>query len=127
MPRGTRDVDRILIPGLPVRARVGVPDAERATPQDLEIHVELRLDLRRAGEQDDLAHTVDYDAACARVASVANSREFRLIETVAEACATDLLAAFPRVDEVRVEVRKPQALRARSVAFAAVEVTRRRG
>lgn len=127
MPPGARDVDRILIPRLPLRARVGVGDAERSTEQDVEIHVELRLDLRRAGERDDLALTVDYDEVCARVAAGVASREFRLIEAMAEACAEDLLAAFPRVDEVHVEVRKPGALRARGVPYAGVGVTRRRG
>jgi dihydroneopterin aldolase len=120
-------VGRILVPGLPVRARVGVTEAERSAEQDLDIHLELTLDLRSAGERDDLAHTIDYDAVCARVAAVVASREFRLIESVAEACARDLLAAFPRVDEARIQVRKPGALRARGVAYAAVEVTRRRG
>ena len=120
-------MDRILIPGLPLRARVGVGDGERATAQDVEIHMELTADLRRAGERDDIAHTVDYDAVCARVTAVVASREYRLIEAMAEACAQDLLAAFPRIDEVRIEVRKPEALRVRGVPWAAVEVTRRRG
>jgi len=127
MPRGAPDVDRILIPGLPLRARVGVTEAERAVEQALEVHVGLALDLVSAGERDDLAHTVDYDVVCARIAAIVEAREFRLIEAIAAACAQDLLAAFPRVDEVCVEVRKPDGLSARGVPYAAVEVTRRRG
>lgn len=120
-------VDRIVVPGLPLRARVGVSEAERVAEQDIVVHAELRLDLRAAGASDDLGLSVDYDAVCARLAEVVGSREFHLIEAVAEACARRVLADFARVDEVRVEVRKPGALRGRGVPYAAVEVTRRRG
>jgi dihydroneopterin aldolase len=120
-------VDRIVIPGLPLRARVGVTDAERAVAQEIELHVELGLDLTAAGAHDDLGRTVDYDAVCEHLGSVVRLTEFRLIEAIAEACARTLLATFPSVDEARVEVRKPAALRSHGVAYAAVEVTRRRG
>lgn len=120
-------MDRIVIPGLPLRARVGVTDAERASAQEIVLHVEMRLDLSGAGAHDDLARTIDYDAVCERLGSVVRATEFRLIETIAETCARDLLAGFPSIDEARVEVRKPGALRSRGAPYAAVEVTRRRG
>jgi dihydroneopterin aldolase len=120
-------VDRIVVPGLPLRARVGVTDAERAVAQDVSLHVELGLDLRGAGVHDDLARTVDYDAVCVCLGAVVGAAEFRLIEAIAEACARALLSDFPSVEEARVEVRKPSALRSRGVPYAAVEVTRRRG
>jgi dihydroneopterin aldolase len=120
-------VDRIVVPGLPLRARVGVTDAERSAAQDIEVHLELRLDMSGAAQHDDLARTVDYDAVCERVAALVRATPFRLIETIAEACAQDLLSAYASVEEVTVEVRKPGALSARGVAYAAVEVTRRRG
>ncbi len=121
------EVDRIVIPGIPLRARVGITEEERAAEQEVLVLVELRLDLREAGARDDLARTIDYDAVCERISEVVRGRAFHLIETIAEACAGNVLAGFARVDEVRVEVRKPGALRARGVPYAAVEVTRRRG
>lgn len=107
--------------------RVGWTAEERATEQEIIVHVDLRLDLRPAGSSDELARAVDYDDLCERIASLVRSSEFRLIEAVAEGCARELLGDFPIVDEVRVEVRKPGALRSRGVPYAAVEVTRRRG
>jgi dihydroneopterin aldolase len=119
-------MDRIIVADLPLRAHVGVTEAERASEQDILIDVEIGLDLSRAGREDAIAHTVDYEKVCDLLASTVRSRTYRLIETIAEACAEAVLAAFP-VDEARVRVRKPGALRHRGVPWAAVEVVRRRG
>jgi dihydroneopterin aldolase len=118
-------VDLIIVPEIPLRARVGVTEQERGREQEVRVDVELRLELTRAGREDALEHTVDYESVCDVVASTVQSRPYHVIEAVAEACAAALLAAFS-VDEVRVRVRKPGALRARGVPYAAVEVVRRR-
>ncbi|MSR20840.1 MAG: dihydroneopterin aldolase [Gemmatimonadetes bacterium] len=120
------DVDRIILPEMPLRARVGVSAEERASEQEIFVDVELGLDLRPAGTSDDFGLTVDYEAVCEAVAAVARSRPFALIEAIAEECARVVLTAFA-VEEVRVRVRKPGALRSRGVPYAAVEVLRRRG
>ena len=120
-------MDRIVIPGIPLDVRVGVSDAERASEQEIGVEVELGLDLRAAGTADDLSRAVDYESVCDVIAAVATARTYRLIETIAEECAAAVLARFAAVDEVRVRVRKPSALRSRNVPFAAVEVLRRRG
>jgi dihydroneopterin aldolase len=119
-------VDRIIVPEIPLRARVGVTAEERAAEQEIFVDVEVGLDLRPAGTSDDLGLSVDYEAVCEAVEAVARSRPFRLIETIAEECARALLTGFA-VAEVRVRVRKPGALRSRGVPYAAVEVFRRRG
>lgn len=125
-PCAVRDVDKIILPEIPLRARVGVSDQERASEQEIILDLELGLDLGPAGSSDDLRRTVDYEAVCDAVAAVTRSREFRLIEAIAEGCALALLSGFP-VTDVRVRVRKPSALRSRGVPYAAVEVVRRRG
>ncbi len=120
------EVDRIFVPEIPMRARVGVTEAERASGQELSIDVELGLDLSPAGRGDALERTVDYERVCDVVDGVVRARAFHLIEAVAEACARGVLDAFPVIEEVRVHVRKPGALRSRGVPYAAVEVVRRR-
>ena len=119
-------MDSIILPGIPLRARVGVRAEERASDQEIFLDVELGLDLQPAASSDELDRTVDYEAVCDTLATVTRSREFNLIEAIAEACARALLSRFP-VAEVRVRVRKPGALRSRGVPYAAVEVLRRRG
>ena len=118
-------MDRIVIPQIPLRARVGVGAEERAREQDVYIDLEVGLDLGPAGKADALERTVDYDRIVDVVAATVQAREYRLIEAIAEACAAALLDGFP-LAEVRVQVRKPSALRSRGVPYAAVEVVRRR-
>jgi dihydroneopterin aldolase len=125
MPCGEPDVDRIAVPEIRLLARVGVTDAERASPQEILVHVELSLDLSRAGATDDLAATVDYVAVCELLDRVARARPFRLLEAIAEESARAVLSSFP-VAEVRIGVRKPGALKAWGAPYAAVEVHRRR-
>jgi dihydroneopterin aldolase len=103
-----------------------VGEDERAAPQDIVVDVELRLDLGLAGRTDDLAATVDYEAVCELVDGLVRARTFRLIEAVADAVASALLARFA-VTEARVRVGKPGALKAWGVPHAAVEVCRKRG
>ena len=100
-------------------------EEERARPQEIVVEVELRLDLRSAGEADDLGSTVDYEEVCALAAATVRSRSFALIEAVAEQVAAALLERFD-VAEARVRVRKPGALRAWEVPYAQVEVRRAR-
>jgi dihydroneopterin aldolase len=117
-------MDRILVPGIRLEAKVGVGDAERAAPQEVLVDVELHLDLSAAGRSDELTASVDYEDVCRVVADVCDSHPFRLIEAIAEESAAALLGRF-RVDEVCVRVRKPGALRAWGVPHAEVEVRRR--
>ena len=118
-------MDRIVVPGLRLQARVGVGDGERAAPQEITLDVELRLDLLRAGETDDLTATVDYEAVCRVVDDFVRSRSFRLLEAVAHETASALLERFAAA-EARVRVRKPAALAAWGVPYAEVEVRRHR-
>jgi dihydroneopterin aldolase len=118
-------MDRIIVSEIPLRAHVGVSAEERAREQEVLVDVELGLDLGPAGREDALEHTVDYDKVAAVVAATVQGREYRLIEAIAEACVAELFKGF-RVSEALVRVRKPGALRAKGVPYAAVEVVRRR-
>lgn len=96
--------DSIVIKSLRVEARVGVPEEERAQPQSLAIDLRLEGDFR--GSDDDIARTTDYAAVCARMHEKCRRVEFRLIETLAEILAGEILGGFPRVTAVEVAVRK---------------------
>lgn len=80
--------DRIMLADLKFQARHGVHDWERETDQPFEVDVELVLDLRPAGESDDLARTMDYGRVYATVAEIVTGRSYALIEALAEAIAT---------------------------------------
>jgi len=53
-------MDKILIKNLRARGIIGINDWERVKKQDILINIEIEADLTRAGETDDLAHSVNY-------------------------------------------------------------------
>jgi dihydroneopterin aldolase len=101
--------DRIVIKGLQVFARHGVLPEENRLGQRFALDVTAFLDLRPAGQSDDYRQTVCYDALTKLVLETVTTRRFYLIEAAAESVAQALLAAFPSIQRVIVEIRKPAA------------------
>jgi len=102
---------------------VGVSKGEREVPQHLSIDVEYPANCRISGKSDSIKDAVDYDLVAQAVAGVCASREFSLIETVAELIAKRILEMFP-ISEVRVLVRKISPVPAPRVSYVSVEITR---
>ena len=98
--------DRIEIRGLRLLAHVGVPDAERAVAQPVELDIDLEVDLRDAAESDAVTDTVDYGAVAGAVAEVVTDRRFALLERLAADVADTVLAHDARTRAVTVAVRK---------------------
>src|SRR5215468_4672343 len=94
MQRRPNPMDRIRITELEVFYRVGVPDEERAKPQRLLISIDIKRDLKPAGQSDDLSKTTDYSAVVQRVLRHGEGREWKLVEAVAEEIATMILTEF---------------------------------
>ena len=115
--------DLIRLTGVRAFGHHGVLDHERRDGQDFVVDVVLSVDLRGAGETDELARTVNYAEVAADVVDVVTGPPRDLIETVAEEIAARTLAR-PLVEAVEVTVHKPQA--PVGVPFADVEVVVRR-
>jgi dihydroneopterin aldolase len=96
-------IDRIRIEQLEIYARVGVPDSERAEPQRLVLNVTLWP--KKTRPRDNIADTVNYSEVAAALKQFAGQHDYRLIETLAEETAGDLLSRFP-LRKVAIEVRK---------------------
>ena len=108
------------------QGRHGVSEAEQRTDQPFHVDVEMVLNLQPAAVEDDLARTVDYGAVFEVCRTVVESTSFRLIEALAEALAQEVLAAFAPISEVGIRVRKPNAPIDGTLAWAGVEIWRRR-
>jgi len=117
--------DRILICGIDCVAAIGVTPAERTIRQRLSIDVELSTDTSRPAQTDSLKDAIDYARIAADVAGVCRSRDFHLIETVAEGIAQSVLSGFP-VTRVRVLVRKISPVAEPRVNYVSVEIVRQR-
>ncbi len=116
-------MDRISIRDLRVETRVGVSDQERGFPQTIAINVDIAADLSRAGTSDDLSDTVDYDETARAIAALVRSRQFNLLEHMAEKIAS-LVCGFEGVEGVTVEVVKEQPPIDEEVGAVAVRVNR---
>ncbi len=82
----------------------GVLPEEQALGQEFRVNLELRLD-RFAPEQDLLSETVDYREVVAIVLRIMEGRPRRLLETLADEIASDLLR-LPGIGSVKVSVCK---------------------
>jgi len=85
----------------------GVFEEERKLGQRFYIDLELELDLREAGENDDLDKTVNYAEVHELVKKVVETESFRLIEALGERVASLLLDTYTSIDALTVKVTKP--------------------
>ncbi|MBB3769838.1 dihydroneopterin aldolase [Angulomicrobium tetraedrale] len=101
--------DRIFLRGIELHAHHGLYEEEARLGQRFVIDVDWWLDAAPAAIHDDYEETVGYDKVFALVHEVSAGHRFQIIEALAEAIAGAVLARYPRVDKVRVEVHKPAA------------------
>lgn len=99
--------DHIYLSNMNFECHIGAGDGERAELQTIEIDVDMTLDLRAAGEADDLDKTADYGAVFELCRRVAEEQEYHLLEGLAERVAQEILAAQSAVKGVAITVRKP--------------------
>lgn len=119
--------DRIFLRGVQVHAHHGVFAAEQALGQRFVFDVDYWLDAHAYAGADDIAHAVSYNDVYVTLIEVATRQRFDLIEALAEAIAAAILARFPAVRSVRVEVHKPSAPIAGIFSDVGVEILRHRG
>ncbi len=115
--------DRISLIGLRVRGFHGVLPQERRDGQDFLVDAVLHLDLRPAGETDDLTRTVHYGELAERLAAVVAGEPVDLLETLAGRLAEVCLRAGA-VERVELTVHKPSAPIALDFADVSVTVVR---
>jgi dihydroneopterin aldolase len=117
-------MDRIELHGMSFQGRHGVRAAEREQAQEFKVDLEIEADLRRAGESDDLADTIDYTRARAAAREVIEGSSMQLLEALAAAIAERVLA-LPRVSAVSVRVAKrPASMQPIDAAAVRIERTR---
>lgn len=101
--------DTIFITGVVIHARHGVMEHETAIGQRFIVDLELSADLSESSRTDRLADTVSYSSVVAIASAAFKDANYKLLERAAGAVADAVLAAFARIDAVRVTVHKPHA------------------
>lgn len=100
------NLDRIFIRNLALWCWLGVQEAERASPQQMLLTLEISLVPAR---RDELQDTLCYVLVADRIRALTQHQSFKLVESLAEQIATLILADY-RVAKVKVEVTKPAAI-----------------
>jgi len=118
-------MDKILISAIDCVAAIGVTPEERTMRQRLSIDVEILTDARKAAQNDSLKDTIDYSKVATLVMEVCRSRDFHLIETLAELLASRILSGFP-TPQVRILVRKISPVLEPRVTHVSIEIVRSR-
>ena len=118
-----KPTDKILISRIDCVAAIGVTAEERTMRQRLSIDVEFAMDARQAAQADSLRDATDYSQVAKVVAEICASRDFHLIETVAEHIAGRILSEF-QISQVRVLVRKIAPVVEPPVSQVSVEIIR---
>jgi dihydroneopterin aldolase len=118
-------VDTLRISAIRAWGHTGYFDAEQELGQWFEVDLEIALDLSRTGDDDELAHTLNYAAVIERVKGLVESSRFRTIERL-NTRLCDAVLAFPQVREVRSTLTKVAAPIAGFDGRVAIEMVRRR-
>lgn len=118
--------DSVFVNGLVLHAYHGVMPHEGKVGQSFILDLVLDIDLVNAAKSDKLADTVSYDAVVNVVSRTFTGKRYRLVEAAAGAVADAVLQNFPRIDRVRISVRKPHAPVAAVFTDVGVTLTRSR-
>lgn len=117
-------MDKITIKNLEVFANHGVFPEENALGQKFVISTVLYTDTRKAGLTDDLAASIHYGEMCAKIKDFTQRHTFKLLETLAERMARQLLTETPNLEKITLEIKKPWAPVGLPLETVSVEITR---
>ena len=98
--------DLIRVVDLEVFAHIGVPEEERREAQRLLITLEMSVaTIAHAAKTDDLGRTINYQDVAHRITALATKRPRKLLETLAEELAGEVLKSYP-IQKVVLEIKK---------------------
>lgn len=117
-------MDEIHIKNLEVYAGHGVYEEENRNGQLFVTDIILYTELREAGMADEMALSTSYGEVSRFINRFLREHTFRLIEAAAEHLATELLIAFPRVEKLVLELKKPEAPVRLPFSYVSVRIER---
>ena len=101
---------------------VGIHPGERELLQPLFLDLDMDLDIALAAETQEVSATVDYSGVTAQLTELAQDRKYHLIEAFAEEAAALLFGTYPPIEEIRLAIKKPNAVP--EAKHAAVSIVR---
>ena len=113
-------MDRVFVENLTVETVIGIFEWEREIRQAVSLDLEMEFDIRKAAASDSIDDALDYKAVSKRLIHFIEQSEFQLVESLAEKCASIVLAEFP-VGRLKLKLSKPGAVRGSSAVGVIIE------
>ncbi len=113
---------RIEIRDLRLTGVHGALEEERTRPQPFAVDLDVWLDVGPAAASDALGDTVDYGVLVEAASRTVTTASYRLLEALAAAVASAVLAADGRIERVAATVRKLRPPVPRDLGSAGVQV-----
>lgn len=117
-------MDKIHIKDLELYCNHGVFPEENRLGQKFLISATLYTDVRKAGQTDELSQSIHYGEVSHMIKEYMEGHTFKLLESVAEGLARELLIQVPRLEKVRLELKKPWAPIGLPLDTVSVEIER---
>ena len=99
-------MDKIKITNLEVYCHHGVFAEENVLGQKFLISSILYTDIEEAARNDDISKSINYGEVCHYIKELMEAHTYKLIESVAECLANNILLRFPLAYKVQIEVKK---------------------
>ena len=98
--------DAILIKNLQAFCRLGSYDIERVLGQCITIDLEMEIDLSKAALSNNVCDSVNYVDVSIMIRTLAQSREFLLIENLAHEICENIFEKFKLINGIKIEITK---------------------
>lgn len=118
-------MDKITIQNLEVFAKHGVFPEENVLGQKFVISAVLYTSTRKAGITDELAYSVNYGEVSHFIKNYVESHIWKLLESVVEHLAEEILLHFPLLNQVDLEIKKPWAPIGLPLDTVSIEISRK--
>ncbi|MFS0774423.1 dihydroneopterin aldolase [Neobacillus sp. 3P2-tot-E-2] len=119
-------MDKIFVNRMEFYGYHGVFPEETRLGQRFVVDLMVLVDLKKAGQSDQLEYSVNYGELFQACKEVVEGKPYKLVEAVAEKIAESVLGKFTLVSEVTIKVIKPDPPIPGHYQSVAVEITRGR-
>ena len=100
----------IKIKNLRLRTLIGIEPHELKNEQDIIINIKIKYDYQKASQSDNIDDTVNYKELKQSIIKHIQSNHFLLVEKLVSSIL-DLIMEDTRIQQAKVEIDKPHALR----------------
>lgn len=119
-------MDKIVIRNLKLFAYHGVNPEEKENGQNFFIDIDAFADIKKACKNDDLNSTVNYAKIIKTLRRVFTENKYDLIEKAAQTVVDAIFDEHPKIQKIRILLKKPEAPVKADFDYVGVELERTR-